>query len=110
MKGKANTQKVKAFFKKNIYYIVMVVCILAIAAMITVAVVLGGKESVEAPAPDGLPVIQISGYVGDTYCTMDALLHNTTLGGNYYVSPGPLLDALGATWTVTDGILTITTK
>ena len=32
MKGKANTQKVKAFFKKNIYYIVMVVCILAIAA------------------------------------------------------------------------------
>ena len=52
MKGKANTQKVKAFFKKNIYYIVMVVCILAIAAMITVAVVLGGKDSVEAPAPD----------------------------------------------------------
>ena len=49
MKGKANTQKVKAFFKKNIYYIVMVVCILAIAAMITVAVVLGGKSSVETP-------------------------------------------------------------
>ena len=68
------------------------------------------KLSVEFPAPDGLPVIQISGYVGDTYCTMDALVHNTTLGGNYYVSPGPLLDALGASWTVTDGILTITTK
>ena len=49
MKGKVNTQKVKAFFKKNIYYIVMVVCILAIAAMITVAVVLGGKSSVETP-------------------------------------------------------------
>ena len=61
-------------------------------------------------APTGLSPIQVSTYVGDTYCTMDAVLHNTTLGGYYYVSPGPLLDALGASWTVTDGILTITTK
>ena len=68
------------------------------------------KLSVESPAPDGLPLTQVSGWVGETYCTLDAVLHTTTLGGNYYVSPGPLLDALGVSWTVTDGILTITTK
>ena len=68
------------------------------------------KLSYPDQAPTGLSPIQVSTYVGDTYCTMDAVLHNTTLGGYYYVSPGPLLDALGASWTVTDGILTITTK
>ena len=51
MKSKGNAQKLKAFFKKNIYYIVMIVCILAIAAMITVAVVLGGEETTPVPAP-----------------------------------------------------------
>ena len=68
------------------------------------------KLSVESPAPDGLPLTQVSGWVGETYCTLDAVLHTTTLGGNYYVSPGPLLDALGVSWTVTDGVLAITTK
>lgn len=55
MKGKGNAQKVKAFFKKNVYYIVMVVCILAIAAMITVAVVLGGEDATPAPTPTPTP-------------------------------------------------------
>lgn len=55
MKGKGNAQKVKAFFKKNIYYIVMIVCILAIAAMITVAVVLGGEETAPTPTPTPTP-------------------------------------------------------
>lgn len=55
MKGKGNAKKVKAFFKKNVYYIVMVVCILAIAAMITVAVVLGGEDATPAPTPTPTP-------------------------------------------------------
>ena len=38
MEKKVNGQKVKAFFKRNVYYIIMLVAILAIAAMITVAV------------------------------------------------------------------------
>ena len=37
MKSKINTQKIKAFFKKNSYYMIMGVCVLAIGAMITVA-------------------------------------------------------------------------
>ena len=39
MKVKVNSQKIKAFFKKNMYYMIMGVCVLAIGAMITVAVV-----------------------------------------------------------------------
>lgn len=36
--------KIKAFFKKNVYYIIMGVCILAIAAMVTVAVVASNNQ------------------------------------------------------------------
>ncbi len=39
MKRKIDSTKVKAFFKKNMYYIIMGVCVLAIGAIITVAVV-----------------------------------------------------------------------
>ena len=35
----ATKGKLKVFFKKNVYYIIMAVCLLAIAAMITVAVI-----------------------------------------------------------------------
>ncbi|MBO7155854.1 MAG: M23 family metallopeptidase [Clostridia bacterium] len=50
MKSKINTQKIKAFFKKNSYYMIMAVCVLAIGAMITVAVVVGSKDT--APTPN----------------------------------------------------------
>ncbi|MBR2350223.1 MAG: M23 family metallopeptidase [Clostridia bacterium] len=49
MKSKINTQKIKAFFKKNSYYMIMGVCVLAIGAMITVAVVVGSKGSDATP-------------------------------------------------------------
>lgn len=39
MKVKVNSQKIKAFFKKNMYYMIMGVCVLAIGAMVTIAVV-----------------------------------------------------------------------
>lgn len=44
MKVKVNSQKIKAFFKKNMYYMIMGVCVLAIGAMITVAVVASNKN------------------------------------------------------------------
>ena len=49
MKSKINTQKIKAFFKKNSYYMIMAVCVLAIGAMITVAVVVGSKDTDPTP-------------------------------------------------------------
>ncbi|MBQ8178527.1 MAG: M23 family metallopeptidase [Clostridia bacterium] len=45
MKVKVNSQKIKAFFKKNMYYMIMGVCVLAIGAMITVAVVVSENEA-----------------------------------------------------------------
>ena len=44
MKVKVNSQKIKAFFKKNMYYMIMGVCVLAIGAMITVAVVVSNNN------------------------------------------------------------------
>ncbi len=50
MKVKFNSQKVKAFFKKNMYYMIMGVSVLAIGAMITVAVVASNSSNkVETP-------------------------------------------------------------
>lgn len=48
-------ERVAQFFKKNIYIILMVVCILAIATMITVAVVLNNNDGEETfnPTPSG---------------------------------------------------------
>lgn len=54
MEKKQSSQKAKQFFKKNVYYIIMAVCLLAIAAMVTVTVlinngVIGGKPDVNNP-------------------------------------------------------------
>ncbi|MDR0855722.1 MAG: M23 family metallopeptidase [Christensenellaceae bacterium] len=38
------TSKAKAFLKKNVYYIIMGVCVLAIGAMITVAIITASKD------------------------------------------------------------------
>lgn len=40
MEKKQSSQKTKNFLKKNVYYIIMAVCLLAIAAMITVTVLI----------------------------------------------------------------------
>ncbi len=45
MKRKIDSNKVKAFFKKNAYYIIMGVCVLAIGAMVTVAVITTNQKS-----------------------------------------------------------------
>lgn len=45
--------KVAAFFKKNIYFILMIVCVLAIGTMITVAAVNGSKDKVDDPVVNG---------------------------------------------------------
>jgi len=37
--------KIKNFFKKNIYYVLLILCVAAIGTMITVAVLNGGKET-----------------------------------------------------------------
>lgn len=54
MEKKASTQKVKAFFKKNVYYIIMAACLLAIAAMITATVLLNDKQNVNNTIDDGI--------------------------------------------------------
>lgn len=49
---KSTTSKgsaVTLFFKKNMYIILMIVCILAIATMITVAAVMNNKKDIEKP-------------------------------------------------------------
>lgn len=53
MKRKIDTAKVKAFFKKNMYYIIMGVCVLAIGAIITVAVVATQNKSDAVPGDIG---------------------------------------------------------
>lgn len=40
MEKKQTSQRTKNFFKKNVYYIIMAVCLLAIAAMVTVTVLI----------------------------------------------------------------------
>ena len=55
MEKKESTQKLKAFLKKNVYYIIMAACLLAIAAMITATVLLNDKQqSVNNAVNDGL--------------------------------------------------------
>ncbi|HEY8420050.1 MAG TPA: M23 family metallopeptidase [Clostridia bacterium] len=44
---------VKSFFKKNLYYILLIVSLLAIGTVITVALVLSGKEKPGLPAGGG---------------------------------------------------------
>ncbi len=46
MEKKSSSQKLKTFMKKNVYYIIMAVCLLAIAGMITATVLLSKTESV----------------------------------------------------------------
>lgn len=53
MKRKIDSTKVKAFFKKNMYYIIMGVCVLAIGAIITVAVVATQDKSDAVPGDIG---------------------------------------------------------
>ena len=55
MKVKFNSQKIKAFFKKNMYYMIMGVCVLAIGAMVTVAVVVGENNSDATPNENVTP-------------------------------------------------------
>lgn len=60
MEKKQSSQKTKNFFKKNVYYIIMAVCLLAIAAMVTVTVLI--NNGVIGKQPDDLnpdnPVIK----------------------------------------------------
>lgn len=51
---KINAAKVKAFFKKNMYYFIMGICVLAIGAMITVALT-AGKTNNDTPLDQGIP-------------------------------------------------------
>lgn len=51
--GVAN--KVLMFFKKNIYFVLMIVCVLAIGTMITIAAVNGSNDEPNAPIVSGDP-------------------------------------------------------
>ena len=67
MEKKASTQKLRAFLKKNVYYIIMAACLLAIAAMITATVLLNNSRSVSnTPANTGLDVVPTNGDPVDT--------------------------------------------
>lgn len=64
-KKQANNGKIKMFFKKNVYYIIMAICLLAIAAMITVAVITRNKSN-NQPAIDAGPSDNITQEPTDT--------------------------------------------
>ena len=67
MKVKFNSQKIKAFFKKNMYYMIMGVCVLAIGAMVTVAVVVGENASQNAtPNENVAPDVSVPTPDNDT--------------------------------------------
>lgn len=59
---KKSSQKTRAFFKKNVYYIIMAVCLLAIAAMITVSVLVSngtiGNKNDQPTLDNNEPVIK----------------------------------------------------
>ena len=59
--------KAKSFFKRNMYYIIMIVCILAIAAMITTAVLLQRDGTVPDPDPGPGQQDPGPGYPGVNY-------------------------------------------
>ena len=59
MKVKFNSQKIKAFFKKNMYYMIMGVCVIVIGAMITVAVVVGENNSDPTPNENVVPDVVV---------------------------------------------------
>lgn len=54
MEKKESTQKLRTFLKKNVYYIIMAVCLLAIAGMITATVLLNNAQSVNNNADNGI--------------------------------------------------------
>ena len=49
-----SASKVAAFFKRNIYFVLMIVCVLAIGAIITVAAVTGSEDD-----PTDTPTITV---------------------------------------------------
>ena len=51
-----SASKVAAFFKRNIYFVLMIVCVLAIGAIITVAAVTGSEDD-----PTDTPTITVPG-------------------------------------------------
>lgn len=57
-KKNSSSPKFKSFLKKNIYYIIMAICLLAIAAMITVTVLSTQKQPIDVPvdSPIDIPV------------------------------------------------------
>ena len=54
MEKKESAQKFKSFLKKNVYYIIMAVCLLAIAGMITATVLLNKSQSTKEGINDTL--------------------------------------------------------
>ena len=54
-KKRATNGKFKVFLKKNIYYIIMAICLLAIAAMVTVAIVTSQNNNDLDPGIDAGP-------------------------------------------------------
>ena len=68
MEKKESAQKFKTFLKKNVYYIIMAVCLLAIAGMITATVLLNNAQSVNQNVDEGLneePLPASSGEVSE---------------------------------------------
>lgn len=52
-KKRETNGKLKAFLKKNVYYIIMGICLIAIAAMVTVALVYNSDSDVDPEQPVG---------------------------------------------------------
>lgn len=54
---RTNSSKMKNFFKKNMYYLIMALCLIAVATMITITILNKNKDIIEVPIVDE-PIIE----------------------------------------------------
>ena len=86
MEKKQTSQRTKNFLKKNVYYIIMAVCLLAIAAMVTVTVLINngviatGREDLNGDLNNGINDDVPTGGNTDTPTGGDG--GNTNVGDN----------------------------
>lgn len=92
-KKRAANSKFKVFLKKNVYYIIMAVCLIAIAAMVTVTLITKNNANIEDPGID-------TGNMGDNGDNVDdgddLTNPDNPTGGDENVDPSPVQIVFGA--------------
>jgi murein DD-endopeptidase MepM/ murein hydrolase activator NlpD len=67
-KKRVSNTKMKQFLKKNIYYLIMALCLIAVAAMVAITVVNQNKENsiIDAVVPDVIDIVEPAVIVDPT--------------------------------------------